>query len=903
MAQYIEIRAANPDCLLFYRMGDFYELFFEDAEVASQVLGIHLTKRGKYLGEDVPMAGVPVKAADEYLQKLIAKGFKVAVCEQLEDPQEAKKRGHKAVVKRDVVRIVSKGTITEDKLLAAGRNNYLSALFVRPGGAENEALAFASLDLSTGEFLISNVAFNDLSAELARLSPSEILLPDRLFEDTKLREKIEQSLGPQSNAVLSPLPSAHFNARSGEAALKEQLGVATLDAFGEFSRNELAAIGGLLKYVELTQLGAKPAIRPPIRQGPQTVMVIDAATRASLELLRTQSGEKALSLLGAIDRTMTGPGARALAARLASPLTDVKVIAQRLDAVEFLVEEPSLREALRNHLKACPDLARALSRIVLGRSSPRDLGIVAATLEAAIALGELLREARDQLGLPDLLAAYTRKLAAPDNALFAKLSAALADELPVSKSDGGFIRPGYHQELDENRKLRDESRQILAALQAEYSEETGIKTLKIKHNNVLGYFIEVTALHGEKLMSEPLAQTFTHRQTLANAVRFTTAKLSETEAKINRAADRALEIEQEIYADLVRQIRLQETFLAELADALAQLDCTAALAELAVEQNYVRPKIDQSTAFEIIGGRHPVVEQALKAQGEGPFIENDCRLGRSGNGSGGSGDTETTPPPARLIILTGPNMAGKSTYLRQNALITVLAQMGSFVPARSAHIGIVDRLFSRVGASDDLARGRSTFMVEMVETAAILNQASKRSLVILDEIGRGTATYDGLSIAWAVVEFLHEKSQSRALFATHYHELTALGNKLPFAANATIEVKEWRDEIVFLHRVIAGAANRSYGLQVAKLAGLPEPVIARASEVLAKLENAGNKPDSEALADELPLFAASRPTSMTPHRQAQPHPVIEKLQNLNPDLLTPREALNLLYELQRLSEE
>ncbi len=915
MAQYMEIRAANPDCLLFYRMGDFYELFFEDAEIASRVLGIHLTKRGKYLGQDIPMSGVPVKAADEYLQKLIASGYKVAVCEQMEDPAEAKKRGYKAVVRREVVRIVTKGTITEDNLLASAANNYLTALFTRPGDVAGD-VALASLDLSTGEFLVSRISYADLPAELARLMPGEILVPDRLFEQEGLRQLLEDIPGAASSPMLSPLPFAHFNSLSGEESLKAQLGVKTLDAFGAFSRRELAAIGGLLKYVELTQLGARPAIRPPRRDDGRTVMVIDPATRASLELMRSQSGERGSSLLGAIDRTVTGAGARLLAARLASPLVDPEPINHRLDAVGFFVDEPGLREDIRTALAACPDLARALSRIVLGRASPRDLGSVRQALRAGVALLQLLSRVGGGLGLPVVLERLRTHLPAADDALLGRLDQLLQDELPASRADGGFVRPGAHDELDESRRLRDDSRKVLAQMQADYVAETGIKSLKIRHNNVLGYFVEVTAQHGDKLLSGPLAEKYRHRQTLASAVRFTTVELGETEARINRAADRALEIEREIFASLVADIQAQEKRLAALAEALAELDCVAGLGELAAAENYVRPKVDDSLAFAVSGGRHPVVEQAIRAAGTGPFIENDCHLSAGQardrtapwqDGGDGDGDADT---PGRLVVLTGPNMAGKSTYLRQNALIAVLAQMGAYVPATSAHIGVIDRLFSRVGASDDLARGRSTFMVEMVETAAILNQAGRRALVILDEIGRGTATYDGLSIAWAVVEYLHETSRCRALFATHYHELTALAARLPHARNATIEVKEWQDEIIFLHRVIAGAANRSYGIQVARLAGLPETVIARAAEVLAKLEKAGNKPDADALADDLPLFAASRPQGPVmaggegATRGPAPISALEdRLRTLDPDTLSPRDALDVIYELKALLDE
>jgi DNA mismatch repair protein MutS len=899
MAQYTEIKAANPDSLLFYRMGDFYELFFEDAVTASQVLGIALTKRGKHLGADIPMCGVPIHAADDYLHRLITRGHRVAVCDQLEDPAEARKRGGKAVVRRDVVRLVTPGTLTEDTLLDARNNNFLSAIAEGAGGAE---LAIASLDISTGELLVGEVTAADLAGEIARLSPSEVLIADSAGGERRIREQ-----AAAAGAALTPVPRAHFDSIAGERDLKSKLGVAELAGFGTFSRLELSAIAALLKYVDLTQIGRKPALRPPRKSGPGSVMVIDAATRANLELVRTTSGEKDGSLLAAIDRTVTGAGARELAARLASPLNDPKAIAARLDAVGFLIDGARLTEQLRGSLRSAPDIARALSRLSLGRGSPRDLGSIRDGLVAARSCRSLIDRAGGDLGLPEALATITTRLGTIGAALESELTAALADELPLNRRDGGFVREGYRRELDDNRQLRDQSRQVIAGLQTRYQDETGIKTLKVRHNNVLGYFIEGSALATRPLMSEPLSARFFHRQTLANAVRFTTAELSETEGRITAAAERALSLEQDVFADLAGRIAKEEAALGALAEALAGLDVLASLAVLATDERYVRPVIDQGLAFEIRGGRHPVVEQALRRAKAAPFIENDCLLGRAtrsdrlpetgeGRLSGFDEDAD-----ARVWLVTGPNMAGKSTFLRQNALIAILAQMGSYVPARSAHIGIVDRLFSRVGASDDLARGRSTFMVEMVETAGILNQATARSLVILDEIGRGTATFDGLSIAWATVEYLHEVNRCRSLFATHYHELTALSGKLGSVANVTIEVREFQDDIVFLHKVVPGAADRSYGIQVAKLAGLPRPVIERAGEVLRLLEESDDRVSPEKLVEDLPLFAAARPRSHVPAATpAGPSPVEQALAAIHPDELTPREALEALYRLKGL---
>jgi DNA mismatch repair protein MutS len=909
MAQFLEIKAANPDCLLFYRMGDFYELFFEDAIAAAQALGIVLTKRGKHLGQDIPMCGVPVHRADEYLQRLIAGGFRVAVCEQLEDPAEARKRGSKAVVKRDVVRLVTPGTLTEDSLLDAKARNYLTAVFRAAKGREQPTIALASLDISTGEFEVGEIGASDFPGEIVRLSPGEAIAADTLLGDGELRKWLEIA-----GAAATPVPAAHFDSLAGERLLKARLGVADLAAFGQFSRSELAAVGALLKYVELTQIGKQPCIRPPRRSGPSAHLLIDAPTRASLELLRSASGERKTSLLAAIDRTVTGAGARELAARLAAPSREIAVILARQDAVQFLVDRETMREDVRAALRAAPDMARAMARLALQRGGPRDLAAVRDALAAARACAALIAREDSGIGLPSALADVARRLAACGVSLAHNLARALVDDPPHQRRDGGFVRVGFSRELDEVRALKEDSRKVMAGLEARYVSQTGLKALKVRHNNILGYYIEVPAGAAKPLLSPPLSDTFRHRQTMAGAVRFTTAELADTESRIVSAADRALALELEIFADLAAAIAAEEAALSAGAAALAGLDCEAGLAEVAVEQSYTRPVLDDSTAFEIRGGRHPVVEQALKAANGGAFIDNDCVLVRAEQDGATPGFDEAAD--ARLWLVTGPNMAGKSTFLRQNALITVLAQMGSFVPARSAHIGIVDRLFSRVGAADDLARGRSTFMVEMVETAGILNQATPRSLVVLDEIGRGTATFDGLSIAWAVVEYLHEVSRCRALFATHYHELTALAQRLPQVANVTMEVREWKDEIVFLHKVKPGAADRSYGIQVAKLAGLPRSVTKRAGEVLKLLEKPDRKArDPAALIEELPLFAASAPSPRLPEeRQEQHHEgqlrtkpdataaaIMEALAALNPDELTPKAALEALYRLKELA--
>jgi len=869
MEQYIEIKAANPGSLLFYRMGDFYELFFDDAEVASRALGIVLTKRGKHLGRDIPMCGVPIERADEYLHRLIALGHRVAVCEQLEDPAEARKRGAKSVVRRDVVRLVTPGTLTEDSLLDAKRNNYLLALARSRASSTEDRFALAWIDISTGDFRVAECERTGIAAEVARIEPGEVIVSDALYADAELAPYLG------SLPALTPLARDVFDGATAERRLATFFGVATSEAFGAFSRIELTAAAAAVTYIERTQIGKHPPLSPPVREAAGATLSIDQATRSNLELIRTISGERRGSLLFAIDRTITAAGSRLLAQRLAAPLTDPVEIAHRLDAVAAFVDDSGPRNDLRRDLKAVPDLARALSRIVIGRGGPRDL---AAIRDGILAAAEFSARLTALANIPRDLALAVESLRRPEATLADQLGRALGEELPAFRRDGGFVRTGYEPGLDEARALRDESRRVIAALQVRYAETTGIRSLKIRHNNVLGYFVDVTAQNGEKLMSAPLNATFIHRQTTAGQVRFTTTELGELEAKIANAADRALAIELEIFDRLAASVTAASAAIKEAADALATVDVMAALASLAVERDYVRPDVDDSLAFAISGGRHPVVEQALGSDG-GPFVANDCDLSAG-----------------RIWLVTGPNMAGKSTFLRQNALIAVLAQMGSFVPARAAHIGAVDRLFSRVGAADDLARGRSTFMVEMVETAAILNQAGERALVILDEIGRGTATFDGLSIAWATIEHLHEVNHCRALFATHFHEMTALAAKLPRLHNATMRVKEWHGEVVFLHEVVDGAADRSYGIQVAKLAGLPPSVIERAKLVLAQLEAQDRTSPAHRLIDDLPLFAATRPTA-TPQRDDAFTALLEALATLHPDEMSPRDALEALYAL------
>lgn len=841
IAQYLALKAEAEGCLLFFRMGDFYELFFEDAEVAARALDITLTARGEHGGQPIPMCGVPHHAAQAYLARLIKAGHRVAIAEQTESPAEARKRPGKSLVARSLVRIVTPGTLTEDTLLEAGQSNWCAA--IAPG-------ALAWLDLSTGEFGTEALDEAELPAALARLAPAEVL-------------HAEGTPAPPGVAATAR-PAAEFSARSGEAALKAQFGVTTLDGFGAFTHGEIAAAGALIAYARATAMGAVPLITPPRRLLPRSVMAIDAATRASLELSETARGTRSGSLEAAIDRTVTAAGRRCLAADLAAPLTDADAVNARLDLVGWFAAHATARPKTRASLSAAPDIARALARIAADRHTPKDLAAVRDGLAAALALKAMLAEPV----APPLLGETLARIG-PHGALHA----ALADALVAAPGPeiAGSIRPGHDASLDALKAIAADGRSAIAALENEFRERTGITALKVKFNGVLGYHIDVPARAADPLMAP--ASPFIHRQTLAGQVRFGHPDLATLATRIAEAADHALAAETAHLARLAALVMAEAQALSQTAQALARLDVATALAELAVAQGWTRPRVDASTAFHIRAGRHPVVEAALPSR----FVANDCNLGAD----------------SRLWLVTGPNMAGKSTFLRQNALIAVLAQAGSFVPAESAHIGIIDRLYSRVGASDDLAQGRSTFMVEMVETAAILSGATPRSLVILDEVGRGTSTYDGLAIAWAVLEAVHDDLQCRCLFATHYHELTALRTKLRSLACVHSRVREWKGELVFLHQIAPGAADRSYGLAVARLAGVPAPVLARAKSVLARLE--ANREKTGGLAAglaELPLFTAA-PAPET-------DPVRETLEALDVDATSPREALDILADLKAL---
>ena len=875
MVQYMELKKAHQDYLLFYRMGDFYELFFEDAITASKALDIALTKRGKADGKDVPMCGVPFHAYESYMAKLIKQGFKVAICEQMEDPLEAKKRGYKAIVRRDVVRLVTPGTITEDTILDSRKNNYLLCL-----AKINDVFGLAWIDLSTGVFYTQLLEVNaqneasELHTAIDRLAPSEILVADTLLQNSELFHLLNEY-----KEKLSVLPQARFNSGNAEKRILEFYQVNTLDSFGSFSKAEISAAGILLDYVENTQKGKMPRISRPVKILSSKYMEIDAATRHNLDLLE---GPRGSTLISVLDRTVSGAGARLLVNRLANPLLDVKEINERLDVVDFFLQHQDVRENVRLVLKSCPDIERAVSRLGVGRGGPRDLLSIGVTLGSLPKLKTLVEtfKAIDVVDeLPAAISKILRKFG--DHSMLVNMLAnALwvedrTNDLPLLARDGDFIKAGYSPELDAVRDLKNKGHNYILNLQSKYVEQTGIEHLKIKYNNVIGYFIEIPNKEAASVIANP---EFIHRQSVLNAARFTTVELTELENQIRGAADKALALELAIFDNLVHSILLAADDITRTANALAELDVGAALADLAIENNYCRPEIDDSYAFEIVDGRHPVVEEAIRRSHDGSFVGNNCSL-----------DVDTN----RIWLLTGPNMAGKSTFLRQNAIIAIMAQMGAFVPAKSAHIGYIDKVFSRVGASDDLARGRSTFMVEMVETASILNRADRRSFVILDEIGRGTATFDGLSIAWAVVEYLHEVNKCRALFATHYHELTDLVGRLKAMTLHCMKIKEFKGDVIFLHEVIDGAADRSYGIHVAKLAGLPKKVLERAEQVLAKLEHENQHKNLNNLDAELPLFSFVA-------KEEKKSPLIEELEKINPDDLTAREALQKLYELQDL---
>jgi len=873
MKQFLGIKAkAGPDVLLFFRMGDFYELFFDDAIKAAEALDIALTKRGKHNGSDIPMCGVPVHASETYLHRLIKKGFKVAVCEQTETPADAKKRGYKAIVNRKIVRVVTPGTLTEDTLLDARGQNFILALYKSLLG--HYAIAWA--DISDGSFYVSEVDFDSLAGKLAALSPSEVVIPELLYQDSEFLKPLHLS-----DTFLTPQPAIKFNYRSAEAQLKKCFNVKSLQGFGAFTKAEISAAGALLNYLELTQAGKKAQLSNLKHNSTSNYLIIDPATRASLEIDRNQRGNKNGSLLSVIDKTVTGAGARLLRQRLNSPLIDSGEINKRLDSVGFFVEEDKLLLKLRTELKKIGDMARSVSRLALGRGSPRDILTLSQGLILCQKIEDLFHDIIDLKKFDNIFKSVEKLKISNTVELFkfaTESSEAFLPDAPLNSRHGGFIATGWSDELDELKVLRNDSRNHIANLQGEYIKISSIPTLKIKHNNILGYFIEITPKYSDKMNNDNLKEIFIHRQTLGGSVRYTTTDLVDLDSKITTARDRALALEVDIFQQFVaRSIFLTEE-IREVASALATLDVLSASSVWSIDTGAVRPLVDDSRVFSVKGGRHPVVEESLLKLPDSNFTPNDCQL-----------DVDTKSGP-RLTLITGPNMAGKSTYLRQNALIFILAQSGFYVPATSAHIGIADRLFSRVGASDDLSKGQSTFMVEMLETAAILNLATSRSFVILDEIGRGTSTFDGLAIAWSVAEHLYGVNNSRTLFATHYHELTKMVESIDGAQNVSLKAEEWDGDLIFLHDLVSGAADKSYGIQVAKLAGLPPAALKRAQNVLSLLES--NNQNKSHIIDDLPLFEVEVSSQNKKNIE-----FLEVIKNLDTDELSPRAALDFLYEL------
>ena len=879
MTQYMKIKQEHKDYLLFYRMGDFYELFFDDAVVASQALNIVLTKRGKTETGNIPMCGIPFHAYESYLAKLIKQGFKVAICEQTEDPKEAKKRGGKALVNREIVRLVTAGTLTEETLLDAKRNNFLMSI-----SNISKNLGVAWIDISTGEFYTQEIDLSQgdeaqmLSALLQRLTPVELIVSDSYLHNPKVFDVFKNY-----KEQLSVWPDERFNSQNAYKRITDLYHVHNLDSFGDFSRSEISSAGVLIDYVELSQRGKLPHVFPLKKICSSQIVEIDASTRLSLELIESVSGDKSSTLLKTIDRTVTAAGGRLLASRIANPLSDINAINSRLDMVEFFISKNQLREELRFLLKSSYDMGRAVSRLSIGRGGPRDMLNIKNTLGMIPHLrNQILFNCNKADTIDNNAPKYLQKVLndlGNHSQLVAKLNDALKeDELPLLSRDGGFIRHGYSPALDEMKNFKDNSQEAITKLQLKYVEETAIPNLKIKYNNLIGYFIEVPSKNVQQILDN---KDFIFRQSVLNASRFTTVELTEIEDKIRGASDKALAMELELYEELSDSIKASCDDIVKCANAIAEIDVAMSLADLAVEHNYCRPIVDDSLCFEVIGGRHPVVEEAIRKDNSGVFVANDCYMNNE---------------KGNLWLITGPNMAGKSTYLRQNAVIVIMAQMGAFVPCQSAHIGVVNKIFSRVGASDDLAKGRSTFMVEMVETAGILNQADERSFVILDEIGRGTATFDGLSIAWAVVEYLHEINRCRTLFATHYHELTSLSTKLSRLSLHCMKIKEFNDDVIFMHEVVDGAADRSYGIYVAKLAGLPKSLIRRADQVLHNLEKQDKGLSVKDIAEELPLFACVKEKVV----EKVSSPALDELKELNPDDLSPREALEKLYELKKL---
>lgn len=869
MERYQEVKAENPGTLLFFRMGDFYELFYNDAEVASAALGLTLTSRDKNSANPIAMAGFPHHQLDNYLQKLIQSGFRVAICDQVEDPKKAI-----GLVRREVTRVVTPGTITEDELLDPRTSNFIAC--VAPSGT---LLGLAWLELSTGRFLISEVEPAVLQDELARIQPAECIVPEDDDGETQQHVMRADLGGP----VLTSRPAWCFAHDETRRLLREHFGTKTLEGFDvDEDSPAVTAAGALLEYIRATQRSALDHITRLKTWRRHRYMIIDESTRRSLELTSTmRDGRREHSLLGVIDETKTPMGARLLADWLSNPLTDINQITQRLDAVEELVHEFTLRDELRKSLRQIHDLQRLTSRVATGRCSPRDLGSLAATL------GQLptLKARLAARSAPRLQTLENRIDLCPD--VRTAIDDALIADPPAGIADGGVIRPGFHGPLDELRDLAKGGKQWMAAYQAQEIERTGIPSLKIGFNKVFGYYLEVTGTHLDKVPDD-----YIRKQTLKNQERFITPELKKYEEKVLRAEEQSKALEHELFGKLKEEVAAGTTRLLSTADALAEVDVLSSLATLAETAGYCRPELTDGPVLDVREGRHPVLDRLMPT---GDFVPNDVLLGVS------CPEDNSEQSTGRLQIITGPNMAGKSTYIRQAALITLLAQMGSFVPASEARIGIADRIFARVGASDELGRGQSTFMVEMTETARILNSATARSLVILDEIGRGTSTYDGISLAWSITEHLHDETLCRTMFATHYHELTVLTQTLKHASNWNVAVQENNDDVIFLHRIVEGAAGRSYGIHVAKLAGVPRSVTERATAILETLENDHLNQDGR---PSVPQRQSKRQKSRQLSLFELPEdPLLEEIRNMQVDSMSPLEAMQELYRLrQQLSD-
>ncbi|MDR2781749.1 MAG: DNA mismatch repair protein MutS [Holosporaceae bacterium] len=856
MSQYLTVKSQYPNCLLMFRMGDFYEMFFDDAKTASSILNIALTHRGKHMNEDIPMCGIPVANLDVYVGRLVKYGQKVAICDQMEDPQEAKKRGSKSVIKREVTRILTAGTIIEESLLNSNRNNFLMAVVpdICSKTEKIKTVSFAVIDISTSDFFVSTCMPDEFPSILETYSPKEILLSSSV-EKTEFAKTISRANG----AVITSLPDSKFNPVVEKERLERYFKVSTLDSFGIKLNNELSSCGAVLEYLLITQRSNFSDLSIPKKTSFCNYLIIDPSTSKSLEITASCRGEYEYSLLGVINRTKTAFGSRALASRIAMPLVNKDLLEKRLQCVEFFVKNEKLMRMIRETLAECPDIERAICRIKFNKFLPRDLGDIRESLRIIGTIKEILHG----ITIPDE-GEYPLEKMKNFSELFDLLEKALNEKLQATNNVSGVIADGYSKKLDELKYLKNHGEELIADLQQEYVAETGINTLKIRNNAVLGWYIEVSLTQKNKIPSY-----FIHRQTLVNCVRYTTEKLISLQSKLIDVMDEWSQLEKQLYQEIVNEILKSQEDISYAVKALSLLDIHTNFSCMAIERKYVRPEISSDPILEIENGRHPILDMCVK-----DFTTNSCDL-----------DTES-----KICLLTGPNMAGKSTYLRQNALIIILAQIGSYIPAAKAIVGVVDRLFSRIGASDDIARGRSTFMVEMIETATILNQATEKSFVILDEVGRGTSTYDGLAIAWAVIENLYKVNKCRVLFATHYHELTSLQNSLKNIKCKTLKVQEWNGEVIFYHKIVEGIADKSYGIHVASIAGVPKSVIKRATELLKKFELGRDKSVSDTfdMCEQMELCYANESK------------LKQKLQAINIDDISPKHALEILYELKSI---